>query len=124
MTPAAAIDMHRRFLAEVGEDIVIRRYTGTGTPRPKVEATVRARVMGYEPKELVGTIVQGDRKILALVDPDATVASGMVALSTLLPLNNNDKAVVRGKELAIKAIDDNTRRIAGTLIALEIQAAG
>lgn len=124
MTPAAALDAHRRFLAEIGEDILIRRYTGTGTPRPKTEASIRARVMGYEPKELVGTIVQGDRKIIALVDPDATVPSGMVALSTLLPLTTNDKAVVRGKEIAIKGIDDNTRRIAGTLIALEIQAAG
>ena len=124
MTPAAALDMHRRFLLKVGEDIVIRRYTGTGTPRPKVEATIRARVMGYEPKELVGSIVQGDRKIIALVDPSAAVPAGMVALSALLPLTTNDKAVVRGKELAIKAVDDNTRRIAGTLIALEIQAAG
>lgn len=124
MTPKQALAMHRRQFAAHGEDILIRRYSGAGTPRPKVEATVRARVMGYEPKELVGTIVQGDRKIIALVDPDAMVPSGMVALSTLLPLNNNDKAVVRGKELAIKAIDDNTRRIAGTLIALEIQAAG
>ncbi|WP_249225651.1 hypothetical protein [Tardiphaga alba] len=114
MTPAAALDMHRRFIQEVGEDILIRRYTGTGSPRPKTDTATRARVMGYEPKELVGSIVQGDRKIIALVDD----------LAGILPITTNDKAVVRGKELAIKAVDDSTRRIAGTLIALEIQAGG
>jgi hypothetical protein len=31
---------------------------------------------------------------------------------------------VRGKVKRIKAVDDNTRRIGGTLIALEIQAGG
>ncbi len=113
-TLAEALLAHREMLADVGEDIVIRRYTGTGTPRPKTDVTIRARVMGYEPKELVGSIVQGDRKVIALVD----------TLGSLMPITTNDKVVVRGKELAIKAVDDSTRRVAGTLIALEIQASG
>jgi hypothetical protein len=70
--------------------------------------------MGYQPKELIGAIVQGDRKVIALID----------ALGALLPLTTTDKLVIRGREVAIKAVDDNTRRIGGTLIALEIQAAG
>lgn len=124
MSPEAALVMHRAFINEIGEDIIIRRYTGTGTPRPKKEATIRARVVGYSPNELVGSIVQGDRKIIALVDPLASVPEGQFALSTLLPLTTNDKVVVRNKELAILGVDDNTRRIAGALIAIELQARG
>lgn len=99
---------HRAMINEIGEDIIIRRI---GAP----DVTARARVMGYQPKELVGPIVQGDVKIIALVD----------TLSDRLPLTINDSVVVRGKVLRIKAaVDDNTRRINGTLIALEIVAGG
>lgn len=96
----------RAEIAEIGEDVLIRR-TGES------DVTVKARVIGYQPKDLIGTIAQGDVKIIALVD----------ALAALLPLTTNDAVVVRGKEMSIKAPpDDNTRRIGGVLIALEIQA--
>jgi hypothetical protein len=105
---------HRAFINEIGEDIIVRRYTGVAPNRVAHDTTTRARVMGYQPKELIGAIVQGDRKVIALID----------ALGALLPLTTTDKLVIRGREVAIKAVDDNTRRIGGTLIALEIQAAG
>jgi hypothetical protein len=114
MTPDEALDQHRAFINEIGEDIAIRRFTGTGTPRPYTDTTTKARVMGYQPSQLVGPIVQGDRKVIALVD----------TLSSMLPITTNDKAVIGGKVLSIKAVDDNTRRIAGTLIALELQVGG
>lgn len=107
-------------LAEVGEDIIIRRYSGPAGPggRSKTDVVARARVVGYQPRELVGGIVQGDRKVIVLVD----------ALGDLLPLvdgaSSNDKVVVRGDELGIIAVDDSTRRIGGTLIALELQVRG
>lgn len=107
MNAAEAFAQHRAFLAEIGEDVIIRRI---GVP----DVTVRARVVGYKPDELVGPIVQGDVKIIALVD----------TLGDRLPLTTNDSAVVRGKVKRIKGVDDNTRRIGGTLIALEIQAGG
>jgi hypothetical protein len=114
MDAATALAQHKAFINEIGEDIAIRRFTGTGTPRPYTDTTVRARVMGYQPKELVGPIVQGDRKVIALVD----------TLTSLLPITTSDKVVVGGKQLSIKAVDDNTRRIGGTLIALELQVGG
>lgn len=120
MTAEEALASHRAMLAEIGEDIVIRRYTGPAEPdgRPKTDVTTRARVTGYQPRELIGGIMQGDRKIIALVD----------TLGDLLPLasgaTSNDKVVVRGEELGIVAVDDSTRRIGGALIALEIQARG
>jgi hypothetical protein len=114
MTADEALAQHRAFLAEIGEDIVVRRYSGTGPTRTATDVTTRARVTGYQPRELVGAIVQGDRKVIALADN----------VAALLPLTTTDKLVIRGHEVAIKAVDDNTRRISGVLIALEIQAAG
>lgn len=124
MTPDQALASHRKMLAAVGESVTVRRYSGTGAGRAAVEAVALARVMGYEPKEIVGAVQQGDRKVIMLNDPDAAVPSGKVALSTLLPLDNDDQLVIRGAEVAIQGIDDSTRRIAGTLIAIEIQVRG
>lgn len=114
MTPDEARDSYRRAMDVAGETILIRRYTGAGTNRPRFDATVRARVVDYVPHELIGTVVQGDRKLIVLVED-------MVAAQIPLDLRAGDKVVVRGKELNIQAADDNTRRIAGELIAYELQ---
>lgn len=114
MTPAESLASHRAFMAELGETVTVRRYSGTGPGRPHVDTAAQARVTGYTPQDLVGTIVQGDRKLIMLVD----------TLAAVLPLSTTDKLVIRGREVRIKAVDDNTRRIAGVLIALEIQAEG
>ncbi len=106
MTPAEALASYQRIMARVGETIYVKRgLTSTATT---------ARVMNYDASQLVGPITQGDRKVIALVD----------TLTSLLPLTVIDKLIVRGKTLAIKAVDDSTRRVQGTLIALEIQAGG
>jgi hypothetical protein len=125
MTPDAVKASYRRALTET---VLLRRYTGAGSVRPKFEAAARAQVVGYAPHELVGTIVQGDRKCIVLADdliangwaaprnPDGTF--GRVAIVT------SDFVVVRGVQLAIKAVDDSTRRINGVLIAYELQVSG
>jgi hypothetical protein len=92
----------------------VRRYTGAGSGRSFADTATLGKVSTYEAKDLVGTIVQGDRKVIVLVD----------TLSSLLPLSTADKLVIRGKECAIKSIDDDTRRIAGVLIGLQIQVEG
>lgn len=118
MTPDAVKAHYRRTLDDVGEDIVIRLYTGTGQSRTVLSnTTVRARVAAFEPQELIGGIVQGDRKLIVL-------AADLIAAGITIVVGANCKVVVREKELAIKAIDDNTRRIAGELVAYEIQAGG
>lgn len=124
MTPADALISYRAMMAEDGESIVVRRWRGSGPGRTKTEAQVLARVKGYQATELVGAIVQGDISVIALNDPAADVPAGMVPLSALLPLLTSDKLVIRGEEKAIKNINDNTRRIGGTLIALDIHAEG
>lgn len=117
MTPDTAKGMYRRRIGK-GETVLIRRYTGAGTNRPRFDVAVRARVMGYETKELVGSIVQGDRRVIFL-------AEDLLAAQFALPLTTNDKAVVRGKELAIIAPDDATRRAdGGVLVAFDLQVRG
>lgn len=114
LTAARAAADYAAAMDRFGEDIIVRRYSGPAASRTHIDTTVRARVMDYQPTELVGGIVQGDIKVIALVD----------TLSSLLPLTTNDRLVIRGKEVSIKGVDDNTRRLAGTLIALEIRAEG
>jgi hypothetical protein len=125
MTPVQALDSHRRFLAEDGGDITVRRYSSTGAARVvSAEAVARGRVVGYQPRELVGGIVQGDRKVILINDPAAVVPAGKVALATMLPLTTSDKLVIRGRETTIGGVDDETRRIQDVLIALELRVTG
>ena len=60
---------------------------------------MRSRVRGYGPAELVGTIQQGDRNIVGL-------AEDLTNGGFLMPVQATDKALVRGRELAIMAVDD------------------
>lgn len=111
---ARALASYRRSMARVGEEIAVRRFSGPPASRISVDTTVRARITGYEPHEIAGPVVIGDRKVICLVD----------TLASLLPLTTADRLVIRGKETAIKKVDDSTRRVGGTLIALEIQVGG
>lgn len=112
--PAAAIARYRAALRRCGETVVVRRYSGTGEGRPYVEAQARARITGYDPANLVGAIVQGDRKVILLAED----------VASLLPLVAGDAVIADGAELAIVAVDDVTRRVAGVLVAIELQVRG
>jgi hypothetical protein len=60
-----------RFLAENGEDIILRRLTGRGF---RIDVACRARVIDYTPEEQNGVgIVQGDQK--AILSNDEIVAA-------------------------------------------------
>lgn len=109
--------MYRDQITEHGETIAIRRYSGTGAGRTYVDRDCLARVTGYSPSELVGSIIQGDRKVIVLAD-DLDGESPPFAIA------KTDKVVVRDKELAIMMVDDSTRRVGGTLIAYELTARG
>ena len=100
---------------EVGEFVAIRNYVGI--TEAYSDATVRARVVEFSPDQMVGAIVQGDRKLIVL-------AADVIAAGIELTATQNCKVVVRGKELQIKSVDDNTRRVAGELIAYELVVGG
>lgn len=112
-----ALAEHRSAINERGETVKHRRYTGAGPNRPRFEAQVMAVVVGYEEKDFVGSIVQGDRKVILL-------AEDLIKAQIALPVTTNDKLVVREKELAIIAVDDSSRRVAGVLIAYQLQVRG
>lgn len=117
MTPDEARAMYRDQMALHGETIAIRRYNGSGASRTYVDRPCTARVMGYTPAELVGAVLQGDRKIVVL-------AEDLEGESPAYAIAKGDKAIARGAEWAILAVDDSTRRIGATLIAYELQARG
>jgi hypothetical protein len=119
MTPDEAKQMYRDQIAEHGEDIFIRRYTGQGTNRPFHDTPVRARIVGYAPDELVGGITQGDRRVIVL-------AEDLIEQQFSLPITKSDKVFASRlpSELAILGVDDSTRRVAGVLIAYDLQCRG
>lgn len=114
MTPDEILASYRSFINDVGETVYVRRFSGTPPSITSQDIAIKARVVDYLPSEIVGPIIQGDRRVIALVDN----------LSGILPLTTNDALVVRGKEMIIKAVNDNTRRGGGTLIALELRVGG
>lgn len=109
---AAAI--RAAYARELKETIVVRRYTGAGTNRPRFDVAVRGKDRLYASTELIGTISQGDHNVLVL-------AEDLIAAQFSLPLTTNDKVVVAGKELAI--IAPNTRKAPdGTVIVYDCHA--
>ncbi len=109
-------DIKALYRADLQETVVIRRYTGTGTNRPKFDVPVQGSSQRYQATELLGTVVQGDQRILVLVED-------LIQKKFALPVTTNDKIVVAGKELAIIAPNERAD-LDGTLIAYELQARG
>lgn len=117
MTPEEVKQSYIAAMDAAGETIAIRRFSGPGVGRTHVDTNARARVTGYQERELVGTIQQGDRRVIMLVDD-------LIAAGFAVPVTPSDKIMLRGKQLSIVNVDDSTRRIQGVLIAYEIQARG
>lgn len=112
---ADLVSANRFLFGEFGETVKIRRFSGSGTSRTHADTSLSAIVTEYEPKELVGSIQQGDRKVGILAND---------ALISLLPVTLEDGCVVRGKKLSIISIDDNTNRDGDTLLTLDLQVRG
>ena len=113
----------RAELAITGDEIVIRRYSGTAKPRNVSEARVYAHVGGAAGEVTLDTaLAAARRQVVAINDPLATVGAGDVALSALLPLSDKDQAVIDGKVYAIAR--PRPRLVAGVVIAVEFEAVG
>ena len=108
-------DLYEEAMDGRGDLITLRRL-GQGAP---IDAQVRAIVTGFQPDEISGGIVQGDRRVF-LFGPDVAAAAFPV------PIKNGgiDRLVIRGKTLAIQSVDDSTHRVGGELLAYDIQARG
>jgi hypothetical protein len=97
-----------------GETVLLRRLSGAGAG----DYAVRARLMGFDPDDVVGAVQQGARKAIVLAEDVA--ATGFP--TPLLP--KQDRLVWNGKTLAIHHVDDATRRVRGVLIAYELEVVG
>ncbi len=108
-----ASEIKAAYARELKETIGVRRYTGSGAARPRFDVYVRGKATPYSVTELIGTVTQGDQKVLLFVQD---IITGQMAL----PITINDKVVVKGKELSI--VNPAERKAPdGTIIAYELQ---
>jgi hypothetical protein len=105
--------LYRRTLRQT---IFIRRFTGSGANRLFFDYKCRGDVRGYEARELVGSIQQGDRRVLAL-------AEDLLAQDFMPPVTASDAVIMEGKQIAI--IAPGARRAAdGEILAWDLQTRG
>lgn len=107
---------YRQALGEF-DQIHIRRYFGDGEARPFFDYPCTARETEFDPKELVGPLKEGDRKLIVFADD-------LLAAQFPVPVKANDAAIIRGKEINIVGVNDKTRRVQGVLIAYELGIRG
>lgn len=114
MSPEQAISALDRALDAAGEDIVLRRTTGT-KPAIPFDVGVRASVRDYQPAELVGGVVQGDSRVI--VSP-----TEMKRRQWCWPPRVNDKAVIQGKVRNVTAA--TPIYVNGELVRIELSVRG
>lgn len=112
-----ASEIKAAYARELKEQIGVRRYTGAGANRPRFDVYVRGKATPYATTELIGgAITQGDQRVLLLVQD---IITGQMAL----PVNQNDKVVIRGKEFSIVNAAER-KAPTGELVAYELQVRG
>lgn len=80
----------------------------------EVDCLVRARVVGFDEAEITAGIEEGQRKMIVFA-PDVTWSD---------PLRSGDRVFAGDLDLYVNTVDDQKRRVDGTLIAYEITASG
>jgi hypothetical protein len=116
LTAAQVLADWEAALDRQGETIEIGRQTGTD-PSTMFRVQCRARVKNYGPQPLVGEIKQGAVVVRAFY-PD------LVDNAFPLPVRNSDNILVRGQQIQISAVDNNTGRIGDTQIYVKLLAVG
>ena len=125
MSALSHINALDRGLAARGEDVVLRRISGSGPSATSVDVTCRAVVRGYRPEELVGGIAQGDSQVIlspseirlsGWPDPDGSPSG-----SASLP-RKGDKLIVQGRMRTIEAVAPI--QVAGELVRIDLQVRG
>lgn len=117
-----------RSLARSGEDIILRRTVGT-TNQINIDVGCRAKVRGYQPQELVGSIIQGDS--LVIISPTqierAQWPGGRPIKSTpdltdpRVP-RNSDAVIIAGRQRSVQAA--TPFYVDGELVRIEMQVRG
>lgn len=113
MTPEQAIGALNRQLAKHGQKVTLRRYTGTGNPRPKTDlADVPSFVRAVKADDLVGEIKQTSSKV--------TLSPSNIM--SLWPLKTSDKVIIDGTEREVMAV--KPIKLADVLVRCDLVVAG
>ncbi|MGV6875924.1 hypothetical protein ACUSIJ_24970 [Pseudochelatococcus sp. B33] len=109
MTPEQAKAAYRRQIDAHGEAVTLRKgFDGA-------EISVRVRVTGFQPEQLVGSVTLGHRRIVILAED--------VPSSWGVP-QKNDRVIVGALTLTVQHVDSSTRRVAGETVAFDLTATG
>ena len=98
-------------IAQFGQPVTLQRLTGT----IRHEVVCQAIVRGYEPVQLIGNIIQGDRQVAI---SNAEIADAQWPG----PPRANDRCVIDGRTTTILACD--TRRLRNEIVLHLIQVRG
>ena len=125
MSALSHINALDRGLAARGEDVVLRRISGSGPSATSIDVVCRAVVRGYRPEELVGGIAQGDSQVI--LSPSEIRVSGWPDLggspsgTASLP-RKGDKLIVQGRMRTIEAVAPI--QVAAELVRIDLQVRG
>lgn len=126
MTPQQLIADLDTTLADVGEVITIQRLVGTQEIITGVDCL--AFVRGYSPDELVGTIMQNDKRII--LSPSEIIAAGWPGPnSSATPTERDRRVPIKGDRVVIKGKKFNVEAAGGIyvrdeLVRIEMQVRG
>lgn len=109
------IDALNRALARAGEDVVLRRNTGTPTVPVNTDVTCRAAVRSPTAQELVAGYTQTD-SVVILSPSEATAASWP------LPVRKGDRVLIQGRFRAVESV--NPIFVAGELVRINLRVLG
>ena len=119
-------DILDRAVAANGQNIGLKRITGTGANQVPFSVTVRAWVTNYVPQQLGDEIIQGDTKIV--ISPTAIEATDWPGAQP--PGSVGDSRVPRrGDKVTVQGRDRNIEAAApfyidGALVRIELQTRG
>ena len=125
MSAHSHINALDRGLAARGEDVILRRISGSGPSATSIDVACRAVVRGYRPEKLVGGIAQGDSQVI--LSPSEIRSSGwpdpggLPSGSASLP-KKGDKLIVQGRMRTIEAVAPI--QVAGELVRIDLQVRG
>lgn len=105
--------MYRRRIGAHGGLVTLRRGSGEGAP----EVTFKAWITGYAAQEMFGDVLQGDSKVILL-------AEDLAAFPLPIKTRSTDAIWSNGRKMTVQAVDEQTRRVAGELIAYELRVRG
>lgn len=95
-----------------GEPVIVEQAPVANQSGPRPRGPSRARIMEYQPVEIVGGITAGMRKAIILhEDLAGTPYPGGIVKGARIIWN--------GRTMTITEVDDGTRRVAGVPIAYQ-----